>query len=1572
MANLTPEEMNRLSNEVLSALEIREARLLNWGFINGSQTLDDLDAQLPELLRPLSANSPELAVLWEQARANGVSAGDILTNLLERKLLFQIRNRYRSRFAETVRTLFLLRQRFSNDDWRTGDRLVSDLRILPQRRRYPRRDVSSQELLTQLDALHVPAEYCNAVRHLLEEPNGDQLTLSRFQAQAVYRIARNLAGTDDTALVIGAGTGAGKTKAFYIPALAHLVAAPANVPGVQVLALYPRKELLKDQLRETYAEARKLDDLLRRLNRPLIRVGAYYGDVPTDADDLLRGRRESWHRTRDRTGWICPYVNCPRCGHQSMIWLDEDVRREADENQRGNFGRHARLRCQDCNEQVSSEHVSLTRRQMLALPPDILFTTTEMLNRRLSNAPELPLFGIGAAFPPRLVLMDEIHLNEGIHGAQVGYLLRRWRNARGYHPDHSLCIVGLSATLTQAETFFSRLTGIPPQRVTYVTPADQDLVKEGIEYNVVLKGDPLSGTTLLSTSVRAAMLLCRILDPLGDDKSAGAYGQRAFAFSDKLDVINRWYHIEKEVENPVEPYSRFLFVPRGTRDERERYEQGQNWWFIPHIHDDQTVLVSGLRLDITSSQYAGVDELANLVIASSTLEVGYNDPTVGAVLQHKAPHSRAAFVQRKGRAGRPRNMRPWMVLVTSAYGRDRWAFQHAESLFDPILPPLDLPLENYYVRKIQAAFALLDWLAFTLKGAGYVEDVWQALCSHESARDPRLNPVRRRILDLLGRLLLDPAAHAAFRRHLQEALDIPTDRGYAVDTLLWGEPRPLLLEVVPTLMRQLETQWQRLSRVHGEEWRVEPWADAVANRPLPEFVPAALFSDLRSPELLVRIPESRTQLGKEPVIRAEETLTIALALSEYVPGKVNKRFARKDKIRESHWLEIPDVEAETTPTIDLEKLAVEYEPVSNMIDVEGGPYQVLCPREFTLNCVPNHVRPTSSARFSWQSHFKVRSRPANQSDGGSGVPLRLREGSPWQPFITGITAYTQSNGSWVEVTRLATRVQVSTRYDQGYERRATYGFRASGVPAAMGFAVDADALCVTFAPLDASALRQSATWPEMYRRFGSRYLLHLLLHDPRSEELQLDELQVEWLWQIAVTMIVQAAVASGCSLSAAAERVSVDYSSHARRVIEVIFRDRPLDFDGQGADEEDEPSATSSTGRVPPVGELDTEEVQDAGFLAAKLLNLIGDPQVEAMLTEHIPALWNDNLPGLDSWLVETYGFSLANTIFTALLEITPEVQPEDLHVDVSENSIWITEAAAGGVGLVAKLADTIAQRPRRLDLQLLRVARSCQRERLAAQLEGVARLVRSGDADLTRDFAAVRIATDLPRIEDTRLALTATLDRHSISTTRQLSVALNTKFLRPNSGPDTDALIASLVSFWNTEQDRLGCEIDLSVIAVAAAENPEVQMQVRQVLNRIGEGHQIGNANLVYNLLQSLLWMNCHDACPDCIERSARYQEGPRPSRALILALVRSEGSVVHFGENGWVEEVRKRLGQTFQATLMFDNSDLEVCQAELVRLFAEPIESGFQVLYPAAEFVERRGRTWEISLVLPELAGG
>ena len=41
-------------------------------------------------------------------------------------------------------------------------------------------------------------------------------------------------------------------------------------------------------------------------------------------------------------------------------------------------------------------------------------------------------------------------------------------------------------------------------------------------------------------------------------------------------------------------------------------------------------------------------------VATAALEVGFNDPLVGAIIQHKAPRGMASFLQRKGRAGRVR------------------------------------------------------------------------------------------------------------------------------------------------------------------------------------------------------------------------------------------------------------------------------------------------------------------------------------------------------------------------------------------------------------------------------------------------------------------------------------------------------------------------------------------------------------------------------------------------------------------------------------------------------------------------------------------------------------------------------------------------------------------------------------------------------------------------------------------------------------------------------------------------------------------------------------------------------
>ncbi|MEH1926222.1 hypothetical protein [Nostoc sp.] len=103
--------------------------------------------------------------------------------------------------------------------------------------------------------------------------------------------------------------------------------------------------------------------------------------------------------------------------------------------------------------------------------------------------------------------------------------------------------------------------------------------------------------------------------------------------------------------------------------------------------------------------------------------MGFNDPEVGGVIQHKASRDMASFLQRKGRAGRRRTMRPWTVVVLSDYGRDRIAYQSYDMLFNPILEKRSLPIANRYVIRIQAVFAFMDWVGRQL--AATRESVWR-------------------------------------------------------------------------------------------------------------------------------------------------------------------------------------------------------------------------------------------------------------------------------------------------------------------------------------------------------------------------------------------------------------------------------------------------------------------------------------------------------------------------------------------------------------------------------------------------------------------------------------------------------------------------------------------------------------------------------------------------------------------------------------------------------------------------------------------------------------------------------
>ena len=103
---------------------------------------------------------------------------------------------------------------------------------------------------------------------------------------------------------------------------------------------------------------------------------------------------------------------------------------------------------------------------------------------------------------------------------------------------------------------------------------------------------------------------------------------------------------------------------------------------------------------------------SDLVFATSSLEVGYDDPEITLVYQHYSPGNLASFIQRKGRGGRGADDRPVTGVTLSPYSsRDSWYFRRPGRMLDSSRFEVPVNLDNYFVLRGQALAVVLDCVA---------------------------------------------------------------------------------------------------------------------------------------------------------------------------------------------------------------------------------------------------------------------------------------------------------------------------------------------------------------------------------------------------------------------------------------------------------------------------------------------------------------------------------------------------------------------------------------------------------------------------------------------------------------------------------------------------------------------------------------------------------------------------------------------------------------------------------------------------------------------------------------------
>lgn len=1511
---------NKFLLSVLDCIEKKESKLLVWGVVDGLFKLDELE----DLIEPLLDSAYDSG-LEEFSNSKGV-----ISELLKLKWLVEIECQnsdvgYRSRMSETVRLLQRLRQLFPKhskhaNGWQEAPNLVADFRFQRRLRQYPRRDIPKGVVLERLTHVTKKPSILKAAKAVID-PNDEDVQLSGFQVRATERILHAIESDEALATIICAGTGSGKTLAFYLPALSSIAShhqGGNNYAWVKTVALYPRTELLKDQLREVLKRAIDLSSSLKGIS---IRVGAFYGDVLKEAKYLPTSK--SWKKEGD--DYICPSLKCIKCNGE-MLWRHSDhiIAKE-------------RIECRHCQWEISGDVFPLTRDSLSDRPPDILFTTTEMLNQRLSDNRYNHLFGVGvrARKPPELVLLDEVHTYEGRHGAQVAYLMRRW----AYLVERPLRFVGLSATLREASSFFTSLTGARQSLVAEISPHPDEIESEGAEYMIALRGDPVSRAALLSTTIQTTMLLERCLDPktsaLKDSISKGAFGQRTFVFTDDLDVTNRLYFgllsaegrkSDGAVDMRNAPTGG-LAVLRKSGASSSKYRGGQDWRMCEELGRNLSD-----RLDIgrVSSQDRGVNESADVIVATASLEVGFDDPSVGVVIQHKAPKGMAGFLQRKGRGGRTRGMRPWTAVVLSDYGRDRTAYQCYDMLFDPELPARTLPLSNRYITKMQAVFATIDYLGLRLQDA-YKGSVWSDLTgpSNEKGKKWQINDDRKKwLVKEIGSILDSHNGEKKLHYYLMKSLKISSEDA---TSMLWEYPRPIMTMVLPTALRRLSSGWF----ANGETGM----DIKIINNPLPEFVPGTLFADLNLAEVRIELPKSN--------YKDQQAMSVFSALREFAPGRVSRRYGIQFRT-ERYWTAPPTgaMTASTSVQLDIKDFGT-YATLGNFSYWDNNTavnVLVFRPVSFAPTIPDTNITDTSQGRLKWVSQFVPLGQP---------IWLQPPNGLSWGRLINRLGFFTHSKHAPVEVRRFALGSNAEIGIGRGEKTTLDINFCHEENPVGLGASYAADGVVFQLMiPDDLHKGNENSNqkWRALRttRYFDASW---------RGESLSLvvSPFMRKWLAEVFLSGVTFEAIKTNTDLQSAAMSIlSNNASISLNEVLEVLFQSKVTD--------------------------VDDDEFTSQDKLRTDLEELLMRPEILEELMVLGDFLWVPITAEWEPWLRKTYQCTLGSSILKTIGDLCPSINPDDLTIDLErgpkENQqfaelnsahveIWITEKSPGGNGLIETFMQSYAEDPRRFFSMVRATLEMGEFELIDHQLVKLLNTLGDESSEIYKAVSNVRASTKHEELTKNTHILKTVLLRSGFSPFHGFLVSLGSRILRPGAGVGSDNFLSHSINEWKSEEKRLGLEIDLRVICYWLAQNESMDAIIPELNIPPGTDRTSWRMSAIYGLL----WGRGREIRQASLQVRNQFAELPPVERLLVIDTIIDDRVKVSVENNDWLNIASDLLSQGKLVTLICDEMKRELLGASLHMLITNPVETGYLRAYARLQGVRQSDDLLEVDIEVTEV---
>jgi superfamily II DNA or RNA helicase len=283
-----------------------------------------------------------------------------------------------------------------------------------------------------IDDLVKSKKFNKELATLLNKKDNDEVRfpsnwkLRTHQKEAIETIQCFSKNKEQPAVVVTAGTGAGKTEAFLLPILNELFDNPANPgDGVRCIILYPMNALVNDQVERLYSWLKGQDK---------VTLFNFTSETPEDKVSADKSN-------------VPEYDNCRIRTRQQARGLETKGGSKINSNER--------LRV-----------------------PDILVTNYSMLEYMLCRPQDAVFFGPGL----KAIVLDEAHLYTGTLAAEITLLLRRLLIRCGI-TSNDVIQIATSATLgtgskDELKNFASQLFS-KNKKLTHVIQGERQPVQLG-------------------------------------------------------------------------------------------------------------------------------------------------------------------------------------------------------------------------------------------------------------------------------------------------------------------------------------------------------------------------------------------------------------------------------------------------------------------------------------------------------------------------------------------------------------------------------------------------------------------------------------------------------------------------------------------------------------------------------------------------------------------------------------------------------------------------------------------------------------------------------------------------------------------------------------------------------------------------------------------------------------------------------------------------------------------------------------------------------------------------------------